>query len=135
MTERRKPIICVDFDGVIHSYERGWQGGEIYGEVVPGFFEWAWHANYVFELVVYSSRSKDHGLRHKMQAWLEARHAAWLDARDSDVAQAQGFFNYSAEKPAAFLTIDDRGVTFKGDWSSLELAPATLRDFKPWNVA
>ena len=123
--------ICIDFDGVIHSYERGWQRGEIYGTVVPGFFDWAEQAAQHFELVVYSSRSKDLKLATEMQAWLTAEHSKWHNARgvhESLVAP----FTYTCEKPAAFLTIDDRAICFRGDWQSPELWPERMLEFKPW---
>jgi hypothetical protein len=121
-----KPILCIDFDGVIHSYERGWQGGEIYGTVTPGFFEWAEKAVQLFKLVIYSSRSKTPEGRQAMQDWLlkqlQDSGQQWLVA-----------FEFAHEKPPAFLTIDDRCVRFDGHWDLLE--PRQLRDYKPWTVA
>jgi hypothetical protein len=126
MSEPFRPTICVDFDGVIHSYERGWQNGVIYGEVVPGFFEWAEQAQKQFNLAIYSSRSSTTEGRLAMGIWLAEKVRAWT----GDPLE----LTLVAEKPAAWLTIDDRAIRFIGDWSVAELAPDAMRAFKPWNA-
>jgi hypothetical protein len=142
-----RPIICIDFDGVIHSYERGWQGGTIYGTVVPEFWAWATAAHAAgLDLVVYSSRSKDPRSLEAMTEWLILQ---WLDGReDHTYARVNGgtslwfssapddapdfVLRFVHEKPAAWLTIDDRAVVFNGRWDAPELRPDNIRDFRPW---
>jgi hypothetical protein len=130
-----KPIICVDFDGVIHSYERGWQDGVIYGEVVPGFFEWTERVRDQFRLVIYSSRSKTEDGIVAMATWLSDKRNAWIAAggQRNSVEPLESEFAY--EKPAAWLTIDDRAVQFRGDWTDPALTPEAIRAFKPWNTS
>lgn len=132
-----KPMICIDFDGVIHSYEKGWQNGVIYGTVVPGFFEWAMEARKRFDLVIYSSRSLDVDLRAAMERWMAREYAdAWGLPDDSDTwLSFQGMFRFAHEKPAAWLTIDDRAVTFRGDWTAQELSTEGILGFRPWNAS
>jgi len=124
-----KPILCIDFDGVIHDYKEGWKDGSIYGKVVEGFFEWAEKAQREFKIVIYSSRSKSKEGREEMERWIFNQYHIWKN--DSNVMLQLEFSN---EKPSAFLTIDDRTIQFKGNWNSEELNPQTLRNFKPWNV-
>jgi hypothetical protein len=129
-----KPTICIDFDGVIHSYERGWQGGDIYGEVVPGFFEWVERVRYDFKLVIYSSRSKaDNGVV-AMSLWLGEKRNKWIkEGRRRDPVEALTF-EFAHEKPAAWLTIDDRAICFCGNWAAPELEKTALQMFRPWNI-
>lgn len=133
----KKPILCVDFDGVIHDYKRGWQDGTIYGDVVPEFFQWYIKARKLFHVVIYSSRSKDADGRIAMSVWLDNQYLAWKDTwhtPDEWPDLGIGEFIFANEKPSAFLTIDDRAITFHGDWTREELDPKQLREFKPWNV-
>lgn len=137
-----KLTICIDFDGVIHDYRKGWCLGEIYGDVVPGFFEWAERAAQDFRLVVYSSRSATPEGVDDMKAWLEAQLRRWHDAGPYWVDSGLGLhwrlrpdvFEFSATKPPALVTIDDRGIQFRGDWSAPELSVEAIRAFKPWNA-
>jgi len=126
-----KPILCIDFDGVIHRYGSGWQDGIIYDCVTDGFFEWAEQAAQHFRLVIYSSRSKDPAQIEQMQWWLAAQRKTWRDAGGKNMVEAPLEFEFAAEKPPAFLTIDDRALRFTGNWSDFD--PESLRKFQPWN--
>lgn len=125
----KKPILCLDFDGVIHRYSKGWQDGSIYDDAVPGFFEFAEAASEVFHLVVYSSRSKTEAGQMAMALWMTQQRAKWREAGGKSTTGSITF-EYADEKPPAFVTIDDRAVTFKGEWPD----PSELSKFKPWNV-
>lgn len=131
-----KPILCVDFDGVIHSYTSPWTDAVTISDgPVPGALRWLWKATEWFDVQIYSSRSKDPMAREAMRDWMIAHSrtefgdehpmSKWhLGGPDYPIA-------FAYEKPAAFLTIDDRALTFDGNWSDFD--PADLRNFKPWN--
>lgn len=126
----KKPILCLDFDGVIHRYGKGWQNGVIYDDIVPGFFEWAEAASEHFHLVIYSSRSKsDEGVM-AMSMWMAQQRKKWREAGGKPETDTPLSFEFANEKPPAFLTIDDRALRFHGVWPDVE----EIRYFKPWNA-
>lgn len=133
---RRKPILCVDFDGVVHKFDLPWINEHtIVDGPVPGALRWLWKATEWFDVRIYSSRSKTEAGRAAMRYWM-AMHSAEEFGHDHPMARMEGMadrypIEFAAEKPAAFLTIDDRCFCFEGDWS--EIPPADLLNFKPWN--
>lgn len=118
-----KPILCLDFDGVIHSYTSGWKGAEIIPDPpVPGAIDFIREALKHFRVAVFSSRSNQPGGLEAMQEYI------FIHSEMGFKDPIEGI-EWPTEKPAAFLTIDDRAITFTGEWPDLE----TLRSFKPWN--
>lgn len=126
----RKPrrILCLDFDGVIHSYASGWKGiAEIPDPPVPGalaFIEKAQAEGWT--VAIFSSRSRSIRGRRAMKAWLKRHldaHTLPLEADDIYCGIA-----WPWTKPPAVVSIDDRCLTFTGEWPSM----ADLRDFRPW---
>lgn len=116
-----KPILCLDFDGVIHSYASGWKGADnIPDPPVAGAIEFIRRALDHFDVQIYSSRSGQEGGINAMQSWL---------FKYSDDARLVETIGWPDTKPAAFITIDDRALTFNGTWPRIE----DLKSFQPWN--
>jgi hypothetical protein len=121
----RKPILCLDFDGVCHSYTSGWKGAAVIPDPpVPGMWEFLWRATEVFEVNIFSSRSHQDGGLDAMQEWF-LEHAS-----EKEREELVDKLVFPLEKPPALVGLDDRVIQFKGAWPSVE----ELRDFKPWNV-
>lgn|SRR5678815_5564256 len=127
--DQRKPILCVDFDGVIHAYTSPFTNAHTISDgPVPGAFEFLIKAQEHFYVVIYSSRSNDLTGIIAMRDWMR-KHAGpdYYGVRWSDHSLEN--VEFVTEKPPAFMTIDDRAFRFEGTWPD----PAKLREFKPWN--
>ena len=121
-----KPILCLDFDGVIHSYASGWLGATaIPDPPVHGALGFLRMAVEHFTVAIYSSRSGQPGGVEAMKAWLEACVADETGACPNWILGLV----WPTSKPPAFVTIDDRAITFTGAWPSME----ELHGFRPWN--
>lgn len=120
------PIICVDFDGVIHSYASGWKGADVIPDPpVDGAIEWliahlpvpdalGMAPEYAGPIpVIYSARSAQRGGIAAMKQWLIKWGVDEWYFRDD-------ILKFPKEKPAAFLTIDDRCICFDGRFPTSE---------------
>lgn len=125
-----KPILCLDFDGVIHSYSSGWKGaGVIPDPPVAGAMRFIWDATEYFRVAIFSSRSNQpHGI-YAMKKWLRFHFTDFWQADRTTCDDKLAEIEWPTEKPAAFITIDDRALMFDGTWPRLD----DIKTFQPWN--
>lgn len=130
-----KPILCLDFDGVLHSYTSGWKGADVIPDApVPGAVEFILAANEQFKVEIFSSRSHQAGGIEAMQRWFRQAFYGVFSRINEESAMvatdaAMEMISFPHNKPSAMVSIDDRAITFTGKWPEIE----TLRNFKPWN--
>jgi hypothetical protein len=125
----RKPILCLDFDGVLHSYTSGWQGAAVIPDPpVEGAVAFLQRAVEAFDVAVHSSRSAEGNGPAAMRFWL------WNVLRDGGLRPDEATLmverriGFPRDKPPAFVTLDDRALTFTGQWPAVE----ELLAFEPW---
>jgi hypothetical protein len=144
-----KKTICIDFDGVINSYVSGWQGVWFLPDPpVPGAMKFLDlcinNMQDKWDTVIFSSRNSQYMGPEAMLTYiyywakkeLELERANSIYNHLNEKSEPSDYTNnkeiwwkFPIEKPAAFLTIDDRGWTFKGTFPTVEEIVA----FKPWN--
>ena len=103
--ENCKKTVCLDFDGVVYSYESGWQD-EAYYLPDPPVQNTRWAVARLredFKVVIHSTRSSTEKGRKAIAEWLK-KHDIVVD----DIVE---------HKPVAFIYVDDRGLKFDGNWS------------------
>lgn len=150
-----RPILCLDFDGVLHSYTSGWKGAlRIPDPPVEGALEWLVGALDHFTVAILSSRSHRWFGRFAMKGWLRTNlvqlalkydetpwwwrnriaRTAFADPWGDEVQYAADMviheIKWPLHKPPAMVTIDDRALTFTGEWP----AYGALAGFKPWRT-
>lgn len=133
MPKKFVPILCLDFDGVLHSYTSGWQGPRTINDPpVQGALTWL--VNTVqsgkMRVHIYSSRSRYWFGRAAMRAWLKRwlfNMNTGLDAVGVEDVLSQ--ITFPKYKPPAMVSIDDRAIRFTGTFPPLE----QLLQSKPWN--
>jgi hypothetical protein len=136
MSKVVKPTLCLDFDGVIHSYDSGWKGAHIASDdPVPDAMKFIINARPFFDIAVFSSRSGQDGGISAMRQYIHEHLIEHLAGTMKQHAAERAAMNimedisFPKEKPPAFLSLDDRAITFNGIFPDIQ----ALRKFNPWN--
>lgn len=114
--------ICIDFDGVIHDYGQGWQGEDVFGNMIANadtgtqvLRKQGW------TIIIFTTRKKS----DKLEKWLKDNNITY-DYINENPDQPDN----TSGKVIADVYLDDRGIGFRGTWD--EWLMREIFDFEPW---
>lgn len=124
--------ICVDFDGVLHSYDSPYIARHVIPDPpVKGALCWLYGIIQKFDVVILSSRTKTWRGRHAIRRWLK-ENAGNLYWPSPDTAYGIESVKLQATKPPALVYLDDRALRFTGDnWPTVD----EIHRLRPWHKA
>ena len=113
--ENDKFNLSIDFDGVIHTYDRGYLDGSCYGEPIEGSLEAVRMLSDKFKIIIFTAKAKPsrplvNGKTGSELVW------EWLEKYNI----ADCVYEVTSEKPRSFLYIDDNGYRFQNWNDTLE---------------
>jgi len=117
----RTQTACIDFDGVIATYD-GWKGPDILGEPIAGVAEGIQRLkDNNWMIIIFTTRLAS----DKLRTYLNDNKIPF----DYINENPEQYPNTNNGKPAAHVYIDDRAITFNGNWVE---TVDTVLNFKPW---
>lgn len=132
----RRQTICVDFDGVLHSYESGWKGASVIPDPpVPGAMQWLADlcdpllGEDAMRVVVCSARASRPWGWWAIRRWLLRRLIEHFAAHTSLAYDIYDSIKVTSTKPAASVYVDDRAWRFDGVKFPTSVE---LRNHRPW---
>ncbi|MFD0775952.1 hypothetical protein ACFQZ2_18615 [Streptomonospora algeriensis] len=123
--------IAIDFDGVIHDYDKGWHDGSIYGDFRPGAMEtllWLLRPRSPYTVFVHTTRSP-----RQVAQWIDQQSghyiecvtrmhplvpAWWQWGKRFTFWNTTGLLLVTNRKLPAIAYIDDRAVRFES-WAQV----------------
>ena len=106
--------IAVDFDGVLHNFDKGWHDGTCYGNPIKGSLEAIKKLYDKWDIIIYTAKARPdrplvNGKTGTQLVW------EWLEKHN-----ISSYINeVTHEKPRAEYYIDDKGIKFEGNWKEI----------------
>lgn len=120
--EKDAKNIAIDFDGVVHTFDKGYHDGTCYGAPIDGSLEAIKKLSKKYNIIIFTAKAKPSRPLVNNKTGTELVRD-WLEEH--------GVLKYvseiTAEKPRAFLYIDDKGYRFE-NWSD------TMKFLEDFNV-
>ena len=106
--------IAVDFDGVIHTFDKGWFDGTCYGKPIEGSLDALEKLSEKWNIVIFTAKGRPDRPLVNGKTGIEL---VWEWLEKYDVAKYVDDVTW--EKPRAEYYIDDKGVHFDNNWDEI----------------
>ena len=106
--------IAVDFDGVVHNFDKGWHDGTCYGDPIEGSLDALKTLSQNYNVIIFSAKVRpDRPLVNGKTGKELVRE--WLEKYDV----LKYVKDITFEKPRAQYYIDDKAIKFENNWQDI----------------
>jgi 5'(3')-deoxyribonucleotidase len=109
--ENEEKNIAIDFDGVIHTFDKGFFDGTCYGDPIPGSIEAIKRLSKNYNIIIFTAKAKPSRPLVNGKTGTELV-KEWLEKHDI----LDCVVDITSEKPRAKIYIDDNGYRFE-NWN------------------